>query len=157
MTVIPMRASCPSAECSALLNSSCGRGGRTPWVPGRPKNDIRFQRAYVSQLSPNSHTVQGGVVYLFQFCYGSSCGASFCCLALMFAALQTRRFATQQTCDQRSGIASGSKLERRALTFYFPVISYYMFPLLKCKGGWDIGLCVTSGLAKRMPLRVGEF
>jgi len=43
----------------------------------------------------------------------------------MFAALQTCRFAAQQTCDQRSGIASGSKLERRALTLYFPVISYY--------------------------------
>ena len=50
----------------------------------------------------------------------------------------------------------GSKLERRALTFYFPVISYYMFPLLKCRGGWDLGLCVTSGLAKRMLLRIGE-
>jgi len=86
------------------------------------------------------------------FCYGSFCGASFCCLALMFAALQTRRFAAQQTCDQRSGIASGSKLERRALKFYFPVISYYMFPSLKCRGGWDLGLRVTSGLAKRMQI-----
>ena len=65
----------------------------------------------------------------------------------------------QQSCGQRSGIASGSKLERRALTYYFPVISYYMLPLFKYRGGWDVGLwvTVTSGLAKRMPLRIGEF
>jgi len=41
ITVIPMRASCPSAECSALLNSSCGRGRRTPFASatgaGSPK------------------------------------------------------------------------------------------------------------------------
>ena len=37
-----------------------------PRVPGRPKNDIWLQRALVSQLSPNSHTVQGDGVHLYR-------------------------------------------------------------------------------------------
>jgi len=62
---------------------------------------------------------------------------------------------TRQTCGQRSGMAAGSK--RRALAFYVCIRIYYMFPVLNCKGEWNLGLCMTSGLAKRMRVRSGNF
>jgi len=62
---------------------------------------------------------------------------------------------TRQTCGQRSGMAAESK--RRGLAFYFPVLICYMLPLSKWRGEWESNLCMTSGLAKRMPLRSGEF
>jgi len=94
-----------------------------PRVPGRPKNDIRLQQAYVSQLSPNSHTVQGGCVHLYRlltiaeilrassrpgrcdenFCDGSFCAASFCHPALMFVFVHP----TQQRSSQSSRLPIG--------------------------------------------------
>jgi len=47
--------------------------------------------------------------------------------------------------------------KRRALAFYFSVLICYMLPLSKCRGEGDLGLCMTSGFAKRMPLPSGEF
>ena len=61
----------------------------------------------------------------------------------------------RQTCGQRSGMAAGSK--RRALAFYFSALICNMFSVSKCRGKWNPGLCMTLGLAKRMPLRSGEF
>ena len=58
---------------------------------------------------------------------------------------------TRQTCGQRSGMAAVSK--HRAIAFYFSVRIYYMFLMSKCTGKSDLGLCMTSVLAKRMPLR----
>ena len=62
---------------------------------------------------------------------------------------------TLQTCCKRSGtgrrMAAGSK--RRALAFYFSVRIFYKFQVSKCRGESDLGLCMTSGFAKRMPLR----
>jgi len=38
----------------------------TPLVPGRPKTDIRSQKAHVSQMSPHGRTVHGGGLYLYR-------------------------------------------------------------------------------------------
>ena len=61
----------------------------------------------------------------------------------------------RQTCGQRSAMAVGGK--RRALAFYFPVRIFYEFLMSKCRGESDLGLCMTSVLAKRMPLRSADF
>ena len=79
-----------------------------------------------------------------------------------FVSAQTHQFfnsnpnviSTRRTCSQRSGMAAGSK--RRVLAFCFPVLICYMFPISKYRGEWDLGLCMTSGLAKRMLLRVAS-
>jgi len=57
---------------------------------------------------------------------------------------------TRQTCGQRSSRAAESKLW--ALRNSFPEWICYIFPMSKCRGDWDLGLCTTS-LAKREPLR----
>ena len=57
---------------------------------------------------------------------------------------------TRQTCGQRSGMAAVSK--HRAIAFYFSVRIYYMFLMSKCREKSDLGLCMTSVLAKRMPM-----
>jgi len=62
---------------------------------------------------------------------------------------------TRQTCGQRSGMASASK--RRALAFHFSVRICYTFLLSKGREESDLGLCMTSGIAKRMPLRSADF
>jgi hypothetical protein len=63
----------------------------------------------------------------------------------------------QQTCGQRLDMAAGSK--RRALAFYVSVQICQMFPTSKCRRewAWDLGLCMTLGLAKRLPLHSGKF
>jgi len=48
---------------------------------------------------------------------------------------------TLQTCGQRSGMAAGIKC--RSLAFWFSVLICYVFPLSKCRGQWDLGLCTT--------------
>jgi len=62
---------------------------------------------------------------------------------------------TRHTCGQRSGINAGGK--HRALAFCFPVKFCYTFQLSKCRGESYLGLCMTSGLAKRIPLRSADF
>ena len=62
---------------------------------------------------------------------------------------------TRQTYGQRSRKAAGSK--HRRLAFYCSIRICYMFPLSKCRGESDLGLCTNSGLAKTMPVRVGIF
>ena len=62
---------------------------------------------------------------------------------------------TRQICGQRSGMAAGGK--RRAIAFHFSVRICYMFLMSKCRGESDLGLCMTSVLAKRMPLRSTDF
>jgi len=61
----------------------------------------------------------------------------------------------QQTCGQRSVMSVGGK--RRALAFYFSVRTCYMFLISKCRRWSDLGLCMTSGLAKRVPLHIADF
>ena len=51
---------------------------------------------------------------------------------------------TRQICGQRSSKAAESK--RRALRNYFFERICYMFPMSKCGGDSDLGLCTTSGL-----------
>jgi hypothetical protein len=62
---------------------------------------------------------------------------------------------TRQTCGKLSGMAVGGN--RRALAFYFSVQICYIFPMSKCRGETDLGLCMTSVLAKRMPLRSADL
>jgi len=77
--------------------------------------------------------------------------------------VETKRFVgsfvnvilTQQTCGERSSRAAERK--RRALENYFSEWICYMFLMSKCRGDWDPGLCTTSVLAKREPLRNGDF
>ena len=56
----------------------------------------------------------------------------------------------RQTCGQRSGMNAGGK--RRAIAFYLPVRIYCMFRKSKCRGESDLGLCMISVIAKRIPL-----
>ena len=62
---------------------------------------------------------------------------------------------TRQTCGQRSNMASKSK--RRALVLYFSVRICYMFWISICRGESELGLYMTSRLAKRMRLHSGHF
>jgi len=61
---------------------------------------------------------------------------------------------TRQTCGQRSSRAAESK--RRALWNNFSERICYMFPISKCRGDRDLGLCTTSILAKREPRSFGQ-
>jgi len=56
--------------------------------------------------------------------------------------------STRQTCGQHSGMAAGSKRRVRIC---------YMLLILKCREESGLGLCMTSVLAKRMPLRSADF
>ena len=61
----------------------------------------------------------------------------------------------RETFGQRSGMAVGRK--RRALAFYFFVQICHNFLITKYRREFDVGLCTTSGLAKRMQLRGAGF
>jgi len=50
----------------------------------------------------------------------------------------------RQTCGQRSNMAAASKC--RALAVYFSVRICYMLLISKCKGEYDLGLCVNLGM-----------
>jgi len=60
-----------------------------------------------------------------------------------------------QTCGQRLGMPAGGK--RRALAFNFSIRMSNIFLISKCRRGSDLGLCMTLGLAKRMPLHSADF
>ena len=62
---------------------------------------------------------------------------------------------TRQTCGQRSSMAAGGK--RRALAYDFSVRIFYVFLMSKCREESDLGLRMTSVLAKRMPLCSADF
>ena len=62
---------------------------------------------------------------------------------------------TRQTCGHRSSRVAGSK--RQALAFYFSVRTWYMFFISKCEWKLDLGVCMTSVLAKRMRLHSADF
>jgi len=62
---------------------------------------------------------------------------------------------TRQTCGQRSSRVAASK--RRALAFYFSIQIWYVFSISKCRGKSDLGVCMTSVLAKRMLLHTADF
>jgi len=47
--------------------------------------------------------------------------------------------------------------KRRALGNYFPVRIYYMFSISKCRGDWDLGLCIFCVLAFINPLSDGKI
>jgi len=62
---------------------------------------------------------------------------------------------TRQTCSQRSSMSAGSK--RQGLAIYFCVRIYHMFLIWKSRRQLDLGLCITSVLANRMPPSIGKF
>jgi len=62
---------------------------------------------------------------------------------------------TRQTCGQRSRRVAGSK--RRALAFQVSVRIWYMFWISQWRGKLDVGVCMTSVLAKRMRPRSADF
>jgi len=80
-----------------------------------------------------------------------------------FVVVETKQFVgdnvnvilTRQICGQRSSMSAACK--RRALSFYFCVRICHMFLISKCRGESDLGLCTGSVLAKRIPLRSGDF
>ena len=90
-------------------------------------------------------------------------GIQFTTRWIDFFVVQTKRFVgssvnvilTRQTCGQRSSRAAERK--RRALGNYFPERICYMSLMSKCRGDWDLGLCTFFVLAKREPLRNGDF
>ena len=61
----------------------------------------------------------------------------------------------RQICGQRSRKAAGSK--RQALVFWIFRTNCYVFLISKGRGEWDLCLCMTLRLTKRMPLRCGDF
>ena len=100
------------------------------------------------------------------FCSKRTCtfsGIQFTRHFIEFVVLETNQMVgsnsnvilTRHTCGQRSGMNAGGK--RRALAFYFSVRICYMFRMSKCRGESYLGLCMTSGLAKRIPLRSANF
>jgi len=72
---------------------------------------------------------------------------------------ETKRFVgsfvnvilTRQTCGQRSSRTAESK--HRAKGNYFSERICWMFPVSKCRGDRDLGLCTTSGLVFGEPQR----
>ena len=62
---------------------------------------------------------------------------------------------TQKTWSQRLSRVAGRK--RLALAFHFLIRIWYVFLISKCRGESDLGLCMTSELAKRMRLSSGDF
>ena len=62
----------------------------------------------------------------------------------------------RQTCDQRSS-SPGWREATRALAFYFSVRIWYMFFISICRGKLDLGVCMTSVLAKRKRPHSADF
>jgi len=77
--------------------------------------------------------------------------------------VETKRFVgsfvhvilTRQTCGQRSSRAAESK--RRAIGNYFSKRICYMFPISKCRGDWDLGLCTYLSLENRSAMAKSDF
>jgi len=62
---------------------------------------------------------------------------------------------TRQTCGQHSSRVARSK--RRALSWYLSVRIRHVLSIMKCRGESGLGPCMSSILAKRMPLRSADF
>jgi len=90
-------------------------------------------------------------------------GIQFTTHFIEFIVMVTKQFVgsnvnvilTRQTCGQRSSRAAESK--RRAPGNYLDEWTCYMFLIPKSEGDWDQGLCTFWVLAKREPLRIGDF
>jgi len=90
-------------------------------------------------------------------------GIQFTTYFIEIFVMETKRFVgstvnvilTRQTCGQRSSGAAESK--RRAIGNYFPEQICYMFPISKCRGDQDLGLCPSSVLAFGEPQGNGKI
>jgi len=61
---------------------------------------------------------------------------------------------TAQTCGSAEVWLRKANTE---LPLHFSVRFCYMFLTSKCRGEWEVGVCMTAGLAKTMPRHSGEF
>jgi len=90
-------------------------------------------------------------------------GIQFTMHFIEFIVVETKKFVggninvilTWQTCSQRSSRAAESK--RQALHNYFYERIWTMFLMSKCREDWDLGLGTFWVIAKREPLRSGDF
>ena len=80
-----------------------------------------------------------------------------------FVIVETKRFVgsnvnvilTRQTCGQR--LSTVAESNRWALEKHFSERICYIFLISKYRGYWNLGLCTLCVLAKREPLRNGDF
>ena len=88
-------------------------------------------------------------------------GIQFTTYFIEILLVETKQFVgsfmilTRQTCGQRSNKTVESK--RRALGNFFSERICYMFPMSKCRGDQDLGLCTTSVLAFEKLQRNGKI
>ena len=75
------------------------------------------------------------------------------CIFLMFVNV----ILTRQTCSQRSSSLRAAESKRQALGKHISGRICYMFPLSKCRGDGDLGLCTASVPAFGEPMRSGDF
>ena len=101
-------------------------------------------------------TLRQGWVFSKRTCVFS--GIQFTRHFIEFVVVETKHIVSSNKRDleaanlrQLSGMAAGGK--RRAIAFHVSVRIFYVFLVSKCRGESDLGLCTTSGLAQRMPLR----
>ena len=90
---------------------------------------------------------------LFEFCISIYIGSNS--IRLVVIQRQSKRDLDWQTCGQR--LSSVAESKRRAPVIYFSVRIRYVFLILNCRRETDLGVCITSVLAKRMRLCIGEF
>ena len=130
-------------------------------VPAPHSNVLYHSCTHSEGASRGGQPLRQGWVFSKPTCVFS--GIQFKTYLIEFVVMETKQIArsnsnvtlTRQTCGQRSGMAAGGK--RRAIAFYFPVRICYMFLMSKCRVESDLGLCMISILAKRMPLRSANF
>ena len=78
-----------------------------------------------------------------------------------FFEFQTNCLVVIQTWSWRGKPAASAEVWLRKanteLPLHFSVRFCYMFLTSKCRGEWEVGVCMTAGLAETMPRHSGEF
>jgi len=147
------------------LKTNCERKSKpVSRQKGSKEPCILSKEPYILQKEPciPNDTYEGRV----GFCSKRTCefsGIQFTRHFIELVLMETKQFVssisdvilTRHTCGQRSGRVAASK--RRALACGFSVRKCYMFIIQKYRGEWDLSLCMTSGLAKRMLLCSADF
>ena len=173
---------CPAPLPTLFLAMLSRRGIKLLWWTNRSSRHHLFcvDRSIHSESSDTNFCIPANLVQkmysiLFLsvwsegrvgFCSKRTCvfsGIQFTQHVIEFVVVETKQIVssnsnvilTRQTCGQYSGMAAATK--RWALAFYFPVQICYKFLISKCRGESDLSLCMSSVLAKRMPLRSAYF
>jgi len=127
----------------------------------RCKTGFHWESAFVREIPNPTSSLRWGWVLFEWTC--EFVGIQFTKHFIKFVFVETNQLIdsnsnvilTRQTCGHCSSRVAGSK--HRALAFRFSVRIWYMFWISKCRGEWDLGVCMTSVLAKRMRLRSADF